>query len=63
MLDVGKRIKDNQTDIRSATDPFSALSMTQTGDKRIKIPDSYVVHPLRSHGTYNLKKFERSERF
>ena len=63
LLGINKNIKNNQTDIRSATDAVSFLSTTQNGDKYITIPDSFVVRPLRSHGAYNLKKFDKKSRF
>jgi hypothetical protein len=63
LFGIGKRIKDNQTDIRTYTDFVSVLSNTQDGGKRFTVPDSFVVRPLRSHGTYNLKKFDKGLRF
>lgn len=60
---IHKELKPNHTDIRTETDPVSILSTTQTGGKRFTIPDSFVVRPLRSHGVYNLKKFDKNQRF
>lgn len=60
---IGKKIQDNQTDIRTTSDPVSILSTTQSGGRRFTVPDSFVVRPLRSHGTYNLKKFDKQLRF
>lgn len=60
---IGKNINFNQTDIRTATDPVSFLATTQTGGKRFTVPDSFVVRPLRSHATYNIKKFDKKQRF
>lgn len=63
LFGIGKQLKNNHTDIRSATDFVSSLSTTQSGGRRFTIPDSYVVRPLRSHGAYNLKKFGTETRF
>lgn len=63
LFGIGKRIKDNQVDIRTATDPVSILSTTQYNKRRFTVPDSYVIRPLRSHNTYNLKKFDKKLRF
>lgn len=63
LFGIGKKLQDNHTDIRSATDLVSTLSNTQSGGRRFTIPDSYVVRPLRAHGSYNLKKFDKKLRF
>jgi hypothetical protein len=63
LFGIGKKIKDNQTDIRSKTDAVSILSTTQNGGKHITIPDSFVIKPLRAHGAYNLKKFDKNLHF
>ena len=63
LLGININIKNNQTDIRSATDAVSFLSTTQNGGKHITILDSFVVRPLRSHGAYNLNKFDKKSRF
>lgn len=63
LFGIGKRLKDNHTDIRTATDLVSTLSNTQSGGRRFTIPDSYVVRPLRAHNSYNLKKFDKNQRF
>lgn len=60
---IGKKLKDNHTDIRTATDWISGLGTLQYGGKRFTIPDSYVVRPLRAHNSYNLKKFDKNMRF
>ena len=63
LFGIGKRLQDNHTDIRTATDLVSTLSTTQSGGRRFTIPDSYVVRPLRAHNSYNLKKFDKNQRF
>lgn len=63
LFGIGKKLQDNHTDIRSATDLVSTLSTTQSGGRRFTVPDSYVIRPLRAHGSYNLKKFDTKVRF
>ena len=51
---IGKKIKNNQTDLRSAFDPVSLLSLTQKAKNRITIPKTYhILSPLASHD-YNV---------
>ena len=46
---IGKKINANQTDIRTGTDPVSILSRFQTGGKKIIIPNTNYVNPLKAH--------------
>jgi hypothetical protein len=55
-----KKIKNNQTDIRSANDLVSALSLTQSSKNRITIPKtSQIIDPLKSHNFRNLSRLKR----
>ena len=49
LFGIGKRIKSNQTDIRTTTDPVSLLSLTQSGGKKITVPNSKIINPLDAH--------------
>ena len=51
----GKKIKKNQTDIRTSGDLVSLISKTQKGKKKITIKNNNV---LKSHGLINLKKLK-----
>jgi len=48
--ELGKKIKPNQTDIRSEHDAVSAMSHSQHGGNRVTIP-SASRHPLNEHKT------------
>ena len=50
---IGKKIKPNQTDIRTDHDLVSVLSKTQNGGKKINIKTK-EVNPLREHSHQNL---------
>jgi hypothetical protein len=54
-----KKIPDKQIDIRSGGDVVSALSITQSGGKRVTIPKTNYLNPLRSHDYNNLHKIDR----
>jgi hypothetical protein len=54
--DIGRKIKKNQTDIRTGTDPVSLLSLTQTGGKHITIPKTNYANLLYSHDKSHLTK-------
>ena len=55
-----KKIKNNQTDIRSANDLVSALSLTQSSKNKITIPRTgHLINPLQSHNFRNLSRLKR----
>jgi len=54
--DIGKRIRKNQTDIRTGTDPVSLLSLTQTGGKHITLPKTNYANLLYAHDKSHLNK-------
>eukprot|EP01038_Epipyxis_sp_PR26KG_P018087 gene18087-25395_t len=59
LFGIGKKIKKNQTDIRSALDPVSILSLTQRSN-RITIPKTFhIIDPLKSHDFRNLSRLKR----
>jgi hypothetical protein len=60
--DIGRRIKKNQTDIRTTTDPVSALALTQHGGKKVKIANSSFVSPLYAHDKRHIRKLDKSVR-
>ena len=58
LFGIGKNIKKNQTDIRSANDPVSILALTQKA-KRISIPKTgHIIDPLASHDYRNLLRLK-----
>lgn len=61
--DIGKRIKKNQTDIRTTTDPVSLLALTQHGGRKVAIRDSSFVNPLYAHDKRHLRKLAKDTRF
>lgn len=56
---VGKTIKNNQTDVRTNTDPVSFLKFTQKGGKSINIPNTTYINPLYAHDTKHLDKLNK----
>ena len=58
--DIGKKIGRNQTDIRTATDPVSLLSVTQSGGKKITVPNSVYLRPLVAHGKDKVNKLKQN---
>jgi hypothetical protein len=61
LFGIGKKIKSNQTDIRSANDPVSLLALTQQNKNRITIPKTYhIIDPLKSHEYNNLSRLKRN---
>ncbi len=60
---IGKKIKSNQTDIRTNTDPVSMLALTQSGGKQINIKNSNFVNPLTAHNKKQLRKINKDTRF
>ena len=55
-----KKIGKNQTDIRSANDPVSLLSLTQNA-KRLTIPKtSHIISPLQSHDYRNVLRINKN---
>eukprot|EP01038_Epipyxis_sp_PR26KG_P014345 gene14345-19239_t len=57
---IGKKIKNNQTDIRSNNDLVSVLSLTQNSKNRITIPKTaQIIDPLKSHDFRNLSRLRR----
>jgi hypothetical protein len=61
LFGIGKKIKSNQTDIRSSNDPVSLLSLTQNNKNRISIPNTYhIIDPLKSHEYNNLSRLKRN---
>jgi len=53
---IGQKIKRNETDIRTVTDPISLLSLTQKHKgKNITLPNSTILNPLKAHEWKNLK--------
>jgi hypothetical protein len=58
---IGKKIKNNQTDIRSSNDLVSLLSLTQKSNHRITIPKTaQIIDPLKSHNFRNLSRLKRN---
>ena len=53
---IGKKIHDKQTDLRSPTDLISMFSNLQRGGKKIDIDGSFSVNPLVSHNSSHLSK-------
>jgi hypothetical protein len=47
--DIGKKINKNQTDIRTGSDLISALSLTQSGGKKITIDNTKFLNPVYAH--------------
>ena len=56
LADFGKKIKKNQTDIRTSGDLVSLISKTQKGKKKITIKNNNI---LKAHGLVNLKKMKK----
>ena len=54
--DFGKKIKKNQTDIRTSGDLVSLISKTQKGKNKLTIKNDNI---LKSHGLVNLKKMKK----
>ena len=61
--DIEHRIKKNQVDIRTGTDPVSLLSFTQSGGKRITIPKTNYANLIYAHNTDHLNKLKDNARF
>ena len=60
LFGIGKNIRKNQTDIRSANDPVSLLALTQNA-KRVTIPKtSHIIDPLASHNFRNLTRINKN---
>ena len=56
-----KKTNSNQTDIRSSLDPFSALSIGQSGGKKITINNTKglkYLNPLLSHDVKQISKLK-----
>ena len=47
--DIAKKINKNQTDIRTGGDLISALSLTQSGGKKIIIDNTKFLNPVYAH--------------
>jgi len=47
--DIAKKINKNQTDIRTGSDLISALSLTQSGGKKITIDNTKFLNPVYAH--------------
>ena len=60
LFGIGKRIKQNQTDIRTSTDPVSLLSKLQVNKKKIVIPHTTYLNPLRAHSYLDVGKLNTS---
>ena len=57
---IGKKIKNNQTDIRSSNDLVSLLSLTQRAKNRITVPRTFhILNPLKSHDYRNVTRLKR----
>ena len=54
--DFGKKIKKNQTDIRTSGDLVSLISKTQKGKNKLTIKNNNI---LKAHGLVNLKKMKK----
>jgi uncharacterized alpha/beta hydrolase family protein len=57
---IGKKIKKNQTDIRTTSDLVSGLSLTQHGGKHITIPNTVHLNPIYSHDIKHVKKIRHN---
>ena len=55
--DIGKKIKSNQTDIRTEGDLVSQLRSTQHGGRDVVIP-SHTKNPLTEHNTNVMERLE-----
>ena len=53
---IGKKINDNQTDLRSPSDYISFLSNSQRGGKKINIDGSFSLNPFQSHKRSEISK-------
>ena len=59
LFGIGKKIKNNQTDIRTSNDIVSLLSNTQSGGKKITIKNTkQIIDPFKSHSYKNLTKLK-----
>jgi hypothetical protein len=47
--DIGKKINKDQTDIRTGGDLISALSLTQSGGKKITVKNTNFLNPIYAH--------------
>ena len=56
LTQIGKKIQDSQTDLRSPTDIVSIFSNLQRGGKKIDIDGSFSINPLISHAASHLSK-------
>ena len=63
LFGIGKKLKSNQTDIRSTTDLVSLLSNSQYGGKKYRTPGTILLDPVYAHSYNNIKKFSRDQRF
>jgi hypothetical protein len=57
LFGIGKKIRSNQTDIRSSNDLVSLFRNTQSGGKKVTIKGTKsIVNPFKSHNYRNLDK-------
>lgn len=60
--DIGKKMKKNQTDIKTTKDPVSILKKFQRGKKAVKIK-SKTWNPLKEHSVSNLKYLNQEQQY
>jgi hypothetical protein len=56
LTQIGKKINNNQTDLRSPTDIVSVFSNSQRGGRKIDIDGSFSLNPLLSHNASHVSK-------
>lgn len=59
LFGIGKKIGNNQTDIRTGSDPVSFLGTTQSGGKKITIKNTKYMDPLYAHNLDHVKKLNK----
>lgn len=60
LFGIGKKINSNQTDIRTQSDPVSALSRFQSGGTKVVIPNSNFIDPIHAHNFRHISRLNSS---
>ena len=60
---IGKKIKSNQTDIRTTADPVSTLNKLQRGKKKrtVTIQSNLINNPLKEHSVDVLNRLDENQ--
>ena len=59
LFGIGKKIRTNQTDIRTGNDPVSFLRNTQSGGKKITIKNTKYLNPFYAHDVKHVEKLNQ----